>query len=504
MNFSVSNQNHQLTNGQLTLAFSQHNVLQTIKSGSVMLNQFETPEWEQALSNIYLRVKQGNEIIATPLVFFGDNAETFRTEAGNIVWKTENETFRATVTFSLAANESIAFLTTDVENLQPSDLTFDLIYGQDLGLADEGAVKTNEAYASQYLDQQVFNTEAAGYTICARQNLPGSTGNPSIQVGSLSPVVSFSTDGIQFFGKSYKFTNQPEALIKPTLDNVKYQYEMAYAALQSADITLKSGDTSSTVFYMTFKPHREKSNVSEAESVEHIAAHYEAPAKDKAVSVSAPEFDLCGQSVLAGSPLSSDEVTEFFGTGRRFAEEKNGVLLSFFHGDSQYVTLQEKELYLERSTGHMVSSGNNQNFTNAVLSSTHGMYGVFNSHLVLGNTSFNKLLGVDRTFLNPFKSTGQRIWVKVEGEYKVLTMPSAFEAGANFSRWVYKINGGYLQVRCFSACESTAVQMDIETINISETLDIKISNQLIMGNNEKDAKVSITHSGTFHSHHRQR
>ena len=497
MNFSVSNLSHQLTNGQLTLAFSQHNVLQTIKSGSVMLNQFETPEWEQALSNIYLRVKQGNEISATPLIFFGNEAETFRTKAGNVVWKTENEIFRATVTFSLAPNDSVAFLTTDVENLQTSDFTFDLIYGQDLGLADEGAVKTNEAYASQYLDQQVFNTEAAGYTVCGRQNLPGSTGNPWIQVGSLSPAVAFSTDGIQFFGKSYKFTNQPEALIKPTLDNVKYQYEMAYVALQTADTILKEGETSSTVFYLYFKPHMEKSNVSEAEALENIASHYEVPAKDKVVAIAAPEFSLSGESVLAGAPLCSDEVTEFFGAERRFVEEKNGVLLSFFHGDSQYVTLQEKELYLERSTGHMISSGNNQDFTNAVLSSTHGMYGVFNSHLVLGNTSFNKLLGVDRTFLNLFKSSGQRIWVKVDGEYKVLTMPSAFETGANFSRWVYKINGGYIQIRCFSACDTTALQMDIETINISEPLDIQISNQLIMGNNEKGATVSVTSRDRF-------
>ncbi|MET4693652.1 cellobiose phosphorylase [Endozoicomonas sp. NE40] len=200
-------------------------------------------------------------------------------------------------------------------------------------------------------------------------------------------AVAFSADGTQFFGKSYKFTNQPEALIKPTLDNVKYQYEMAYVALQTADITLKDGDASSTVFYLYFKPHMEKSNVSEAEAPENIAVHYEAPAKDKAVAIAAPEFHLSGQSVLAGTPLSSDEVTEFFGTERRFVEEKNGVLLSFFHGDSQYVTLQEKELYLERSTGHMISSGNNQDFTNAVLSSTHGMYGVFNSHLVLVSTN---------------------------------------------------------------------------------------------------------------------
>ncbi|MET4696800.1 GH36-type glycosyl hydrolase domain-containing protein [Endozoicomonas lisbonensis] len=487
---SFSSKSHELTNGQLTLSYDERNVLKTIMAGPVMLGQHETPEFEQAVSNVYLRVKSGEAISVTPLVFFGPETETFRTNAGEVVWQTTNDLFRARVIATLAKDQSIAFVTADVENLSGEAMTFDVIFGQDVALADAGAVKTNEAYASQYLDHEVFQLEGAGYTVCSRQNLPGSTGNPCSQVGSLSEVVAFSTDGIQFFGKSYKVTNQPEAVFQPTLANVKYQYEMGYIALQSADVVLAAGAKHSTVFYVEVQPHMADSNVAEARPVAEIAAAYVAPGFDKAIEIAKPEFPLSGESVLVGEELTAEEVTGFFGEERRFAEEKDGKLLSFFHTDSRYVTLQEKERHLERSTGHMVSSGNCHDFRNAVMSSTHGMYGVFNSHVVLGNTSFNKMMGVDRTFLNLFKSSGQRIWVRENGEYRVLTMPSAFETGANFSRWVYKHNGGFIIVRSFSATESTTVQMEVETKGL-EPLDILISNQLTMGNNEGEAVVTV-------------
>ncbi|AMO55071.1 cellobiose phosphorylase [Endozoicomonas montiporae] len=487
---SFSSKSHELTNGQLTLSYDERNVLKTIMSGPVMVGQHETPEFEQAVSNVYLRVKSGEAISVTPLVFFSPETETFRTNAGEVVWQTTNDLFRARVIATLAKDQSIAFVTADVENLSGEAMTFDVIFGQDIALADAGAVKTNEAYASQYLDHEVFHLEGTGYTVCSRQNLPGSTGNPCSQVGSLSEVVGFSTDGIQFFGKSYKVTNQPEAVFQPTLANVKYQYEMGYIALQSADVVLAAGARHSTVFYVDFQPHMADSNVAEARPVAEIASAYVAPGFDKAVAIAQPEFPLSGESVLVGEELTAEEVTGFFGQERRFAEEKDGKLLSFFHTDSRYVTLQEKELHLERSTGHMVSSGNCHDFRNSVMSSTHGMYGVFNSHVVLGNTSFNKMMGVDRTFLNLFKSSGQRIWVRDNGEYRILTMPSAFETGTNFSRWVYKHNGGFIIVRSFSATESTTIQMEVETKGL-EPLEILISNQLTMGNNEGEAVVTV-------------
>jgi len=46
------------------------------------------------------------------------------------------------------------------------------------------------------------------------------------------------------------------------------------------------------------------------------------------------------------------------------------------------------------------------------LAVTASMFGVFGSQLTIGNTSFNKLLGICRNPLNVLKASGQRIFVR--------------------------------------------------------------------------------------------
>ncbi|MGF1701946.1 cellobiose phosphorylase [Photobacterium makurazakiensis] len=497
---SITDSCHLMSNGLLSLTFTDHNILQNIKSGNVMVNLYEPNEFECALSNIYIRVKSDAGITFTPLMYNNENMRTFRTKEGLVGWETTTDAFRASVIISLDTDSEKVFFTTQIENLQQDSLKYDLVFGQDLALADEGGVKSNECYVSQYLDHQVFDLESEGYVVCSRQNLPQSTGNPCSQIGSLTDkVVGYSTDGYQFFGKDYRFEPTPAVLSKPTLENVKLQFEMGYVALQTADVTLATSETAQSVFYIAFNNNLPASNVTEAAAIDTIQTAYQAPVTEAATEQALPAFFLNTQNVLVGEALSAEEVSEFFGEERRFAEEQDGELLSFFYGkekgESNYVTLAAKERVLERSTGHMVSSGNCQNFENAVMSSTHGMYGVFNSHVVIGNTSFNKLLGVDRTSLNLFKFSGQRIWIKEGEEHRILTMPSAYEAGLNFSRWVYKYQQGFIVITSFSAQDSTAIQMDIETVNLPEALDIIVTNQLVMGNNENDANVTVNRDG---------
>ncbi|WP_066015707.1 GH36-type glycosyl hydrolase domain-containing protein [Endozoicomonas atrinae] len=500
MNFSISTAKHTLSGQNISLSFNQYHVLQSIRAGKIMISQYDTPEMELALANIYLRTKKNGQISATPLMYFNGQIETCRNESGEVTWTTRTEQFCATVTVSVATDRNTVFFTANVENLGKDSLTYDLIYGQDIALADDGAVKSNEAYCSQYIDQQVFQLEHVGYTVCCRQNLPQSSGNPWVQIGSFQPVAHFSTDGIQFFGKSYKFTNEPEALLKPALDDKRYQFEMAYIALQTQDIQLTAGEHSSHVFYLDFQGHMPASNVSVALPVADIRQHYSfiGHSNGTAIDLSGlKENCLTQPAVIIGETLNEDEITRFFGEQRRFPETEGGELLSFFRENSCYVTLKAKEQHLERATGHMIASGNNQDFANAIMSSTHGIYGVFNSHVVLGNTSFNKLLGVERSFLNLFKSSGQRIWVKQGEAYHLLTMPSAYEAGANHSLWVYKFQNGFIQVRCFSAQSSPAIQMDIKAEGYDQPLELMITHQLLMANNEHESHVQVHHEGNL-------
>ena len=63
-------------------------------------------------------------------------------------------------------------------------ISFDILQAQDLGLADEGAVRNNEAYTSQYLDLNPQHDDLLGWTILARQNQAQAHGRfPWLAVG---------------------------------------------------------------------------------------------------------------------------------------------------------------------------------------------------------------------------------------------------------------------------------------------------------------------------------
>ncbi len=110
---------------------------------------------------------------------------------------------------------------------------FDLLYGQDLGMAEENAVRTNELYASQYLGHTVEG-EGGGRTIRSRQNLPQRGGRcPVVRQGMLAGGVrGYCTDALQFFGLGAKRGDVPAALANG-LPGAVLQYEGAFVGLQS-------------------------------------------------------------------------------------------------------------------------------------------------------------------------------------------------------------------------------------------------------------------------------
>ncbi|MEZ8272328.1 cellobiose phosphorylase [Vibrio splendidus] len=475
---------------KLNMTFSPTGVLSAIRSEKLMVSLFDTPLNELSISNIYLRTFNNDVISATPLLFFNEGIETFKQADGSLVWKTSTDKFEALV--SLRIVENAFFYDVDVRNTSNHELNYDLVYGQDLGLADEGAVKTNEAYCSQYLDHQVYQLDDYGFTVCSRQNLPQSHGNPRVQIGAFSAVVGFSTDGYQFFGQEYKVTGEAKALKQRELANEKYQYEMGYIALQTEAVTLAPNHDNAQTFYGIVESHCEESNFKQHVDLTVIQALYTLGERGIDCDNLLPHQPQGTAPYIKGESLTEKELCELFGTERRFSESKDGELLSFFYGDSQYVTLAAKEQYMERTTGHVIATGNNTDYQNSIMSSTHHIFGVFNSQLTLGNTSFNKLLGVCRNPLNHFSNGGQRIWIKQGETYHALGMPSAYEVGTNYSRWVYKYLNGVIDVRSFAAAGTPIIQLEIETRGLDAALDIAVSHQFIFGNNEFDSVIRVT------------
>lgn len=91
-----------------------------------------------------------------------------------MIWEGTADGIAYTVTFSLT-DKGIWFWEVEAEG---EAAEIDVIYAQDIGLADKGAVRTNEAYVSQYVDHSVYEDEEKGFVVCSRQNQPSSSGFP--------------------------------------------------------------------------------------------------------------------------------------------------------------------------------------------------------------------------------------------------------------------------------------------------------------------------------------
>ncbi|MGP0587256.1 GH36-type glycosyl hydrolase domain-containing protein [Paenibacillus timonensis] len=468
---------HVLENGGLTCSFLYSGDVYEMKTRSTMINQLLSHSVDGSLNNLYLRIHDEKGIHAVPMLGIHSNARVSR--VGNrMIWQGEAEGIFYKVVFTLTA-QAIWFWEVELEG---AGKTVDVIYGQDVGIASPGAVRSNEAYLSQYIDHTVFNDEQKGYVVCSRQNQPQAGEFPYLQQGSLTKAVGYSTDGFQFFGLSYKETNKPEALAQKTLANEVYQYEFAYTALKSELVALNG--KASFVFYGLFQSNH-ASAVQELEFASEVAAAWKQVKQEPVVA--GTEFVRATLSPQLGEPVrtesfTTEELNRLF-PNRRQEEREGDTLLSFFTDTYEHVVLKEKELRVERPHGHILMSGSNERVNSDVISTTAYMYGVFNSHIVVGNTNFNKLMSNTRNALNVAKMSGQRIYVRMEGQYRLLTLPSVFEIGFNYARWYYKMADDVLVITNYSMADAPQLSLDFKSLQGRE-YSCLITNQMTMNVNE--------------------
>ncbi|MCA0986947.1 GH36-type glycosyl hydrolase domain-containing protein [Guptibacillus algicola] len=469
--------------GEVEAVFLNSGDLYELSSNTIMINQVLSNPIDGALNNLYLRVFLEKEIQSYPLIGVKSNSDVCFEES-RVIWTGEVSGVKYRVTFMLS-ERNIWFWDVAVEG---SDVEVDVIYGQDLGLAEKGAVRTNEAYMSQYMDHAVFDTHN-GYVVCTRQNQPQQGSFPYLQQGSLGNIAGYSTDGFQFFGLSYKETNEPEVLKRESLANEIYQYEFGYTALQTERVQLDGIER--FAFYGLFKGNHQEA-VAQREYEEEIKSAWDDVQK-RAEKEGEP-----GQKVnlQTGRPLQTismteGDVSELF-PNRVQEEREDNQLLSFFTNTYEHVVLKEKELLVERPHGHILMSGENDRLNENVISTTSYMYGLFNSQLSLGNTSFHKMLSNARNPLNIMKTSGQRIYIELNGEFMLLSMPSMFEMGFNYARWYYKMEDDMLIVTNFTTVDSQQVQLDVCSKNGKEYRFL-VTNQITMNNLEYESTYLVIH-----------
>ncbi|RIU94865.1 GH36-type glycosyl hydrolase domain-containing protein [Oceanobacillus picturae] len=473
--------------GDLQVTFLNSGDIFEVTHNETLINQLMANPIDGSLNNIYLRLHTTNEIQAFPLLGVASTS-TFSQLENGMQWKGEAAGIAYTVTFQLAT-ENMWFWNVELEG---EGKEVDLVYGQDLGLADKGAVRSNEAYMSQYMDHKIFENHD-GYTIATRQNQPMQSGFPYIQQGALGKTVGYSTDGFQFFGKSYRKTNQPEVLNKESLANEVYQYEFAYTALQSEKLQLHGQQQ--FVFYGLFQENQEAA-VTEAVAESLVQQAWD-NLEEAGQGTALPEVKKANK---IGAPLAAEELTEAeigsYYPERRLEEKSEAGLLSFFTPTHEHVVLQQKELAVERPHGHILMSGHNDVVKDTTITTNVYMYGLFNSQVSIGNTNMNKMLSNTRNPLNRMKTSGQRIYLEVDGEFRLLTMPSLFEIGFNYARWIYKLQDDVVTVTTFTMVDKAGVQLDV-TSKQGKAYRFLVTNQATMQNNEYEVPYELVTDGNM-------
>lgn len=466
----------------LAFTFLSSGDLKDIRYEDLMINGTVGNPIDGSMNNIYLRVRQNGKWTYAPLL--GVHSSSRFSAAGNrATWTGTSLEVAYRVDFAIMPGHVWFWEVT----LNGNGAEADIIYGQDIGLADMGAVRTNEAYMSQYIGHAAFKAEDGRIAVCSRQNQPMSSGFPYLQQGTLSRAAAYSTDGFQFFGLSYKETNVPEALEREHLAGSVYQYEFAYTALQSETIRLSADSEASFVFYGLLKPDHPEA-IERLEYGEQVKAAWEQLRSHKVnIDESIPVETPIALSDRIGLPLRSESPTlagieEMF--PERLQEEWDGdELLSFFTPTYEHIVLKAKELRMERPHGHIMMSGDNAKLTDRVLSSTNYMYGMFNSQITVGNTSFNKLMTNARNALNVLKTSGQRIYAEIDGVYRLLTMPSLYEIGFNYARWYYLLADDTLIITAWTKVDATEVAL--ETVSKSgKSYRFLVTNQISMNDKE--------------------
>ena len=423
-----------------------------------MLNMYPGSYFDGSMYNIYLKVDNKY----TKLIGI-DSPSSFAIDGNNIIYRGTFENINYKVIISLA--NDAWFVKVNVDTTKECNI----YYCFDVGLANEGI---NEAYNCQYIDHNVVEDNGK-VSILSKQN----QGRPlMLETSSFNKVESYSTDGFQFFKESYKFTNVPESLNQERLDNYNYQYELAYLSLQ---IKLDK-KTNEAIFYHKINDNYQifPSKKCDEDTIRKL---YESVnVSNGALSFTKKEKHLDYNNTIVGQRLNKDEIDHLF-KEQRNVQIKDGKLLSLFSENNSYVVFQDFERYSKRPSG-MVHIGNGyKKITRSPFAFTSYIYGVFASHIVFGNCDFNALTKESKTPLNILKQKGLRIFIKLDGEYRLLTMPSCYKLTVNSSTWYYKFDDDMIIIKSVVSYDDDKMEIQLSSQSGKE-YDYIMTNYLDMGN----------------------
>jgi len=444
----------------LAIVFLENGAVKSIEAGPIRISLKESTPFSPPGSNIYLR-KRGHTVTFTALTGPG-SAGGFSIEGGHFISRGEWEGIEYSCLLQLSENSMSWQWSVDIKNGSGSPVDLDLVLVQDVGLKQAGSGPVNEYYVAQYLERRILQDPDHGAVICCRQNMKEAGGHPWLMIASKNGAVAGSTDGMLFYGKTYRETGIPEGLQSDALGG-GYAGESSVVALQEKPFKLAPGEVHTSVFAATFMPdHPEATS---EEDLKILQVIFESTVKKMSTLLnSTAKNNFNTATLLPVDDLLEDELDLFFGRERRHKETENGALLSFFTQDHTHVVLRRKELLADRPHAHIMQAGAGLVPDERIMSTTAFMCGVFNSHLTQGNTNFNTLLSICTSQFNQSRETGQRLILTLDNRQFLLGVPSAFEMGLNHCRWIYKHRDRVIQVRSWTSGANAQVNLNFKVL----------------------------------------
>jgi len=447
----------------LVFTFAGSGALSSIEADSIRIGLRAASPLSRAGANLYLR-RRGSTRAHTPL-FGPQSPSRFRAQGGVFEARGSWEGLEYTCLLQLAPAQRAWQWQIRVESKLAEPVELDLIYVQDVGLRASGAGLVNEHYVSQYLERRVFEDAQHGSVITCRQNMREAVGHPWLMLACAGRASAASTDGQQFYGRTFRATGEPEVLRADELPG-ELSGEASVVALQEAPFSLGPGQSHTSAFVATYVPdHPQASSEADLQSLPELMRRFASALPPSAMSdfqTPAPERFQRAR-LLPSEDLTQPELEELFGSHWRHVERTAGELLSFFTAGPAHVVLRAKEERVDRPHGHILQAKHGCVPDESIMSTTAFACGVFNSHLTQGNTNFNTLLSVCTQPAVP-AFEGQRMLVGLADAEYLLGVPSAFEMGLNHCRWIYKRGGVLLQVATWTAPREPRVNVAFEVL----------------------------------------
>lgn len=447
----------------LVFKFSDSGAVQSIDVDPIRISMRPPSALSRSCANLYLR-KRGSSPSYTPLWGALSSSRFGKTPDGGFAARGSWAGLEYECLLTPARSQLSWQWRVRVDSRLDEAVELDLIYVQDVGLRAATAGMVNELYVSQYVERRVLEDPRHGAVVCCRQNAKESVGHPWLQIACASRAVAASTDGLQFYGNTFRSTGEPEALSADRLGG-ELAGESSVVALQHEPFTLGPAESRVSAFVATYVPdHPEATTELDLSRLPELVNSFDERPPAAASAFSAPQkraFECA--PLLPVDDLDRAELVALFGSAFRHPEELEGQLLSFFTDGPRHVVLRAKELCVDRPHGHIMQAHAGSLPDERIMSTTAFACGVFNSHLTQGNTNFNTLLSVCTHPATPALE-GQRILVQLDdGEY-LLGVPSAFELGLNHCRWIYKRGGTWIEVRTWTAPHAARVNLAVNVV----------------------------------------